>query len=98
MFFRHADEGLRRDPAVAGVFPTHEGLGADGTHRREVIDRLIVQPKLATFDRVAKVVGEVELLRCGFTQTRVVEHRAIAAGSLCAVHRKVGIAQQLLWG
>ncbi len=90
------DELARREQAPVGVLPAHQRLHPDQPAAGERQLRLEVDDQLVLDQRAAKVVLEVKASG-GTLEHHVVEQRgAPAAGLLGAVHRGVGVADQLV--
>ena len=95
-FLGERDEHLRRHVAVLGVVPAQQRLGADD---RAVVDahhRLVVQAQRVVGERRAQRGLERVLAQPVLGQVRVEELVGVAAEVLGAVHRDVGVLQQLL--
>ena len=90
------DEVGRRQEAAVRVLPAHEGLHAHdraGFHRDLGLE---VDPELLTLDRLPECVLGVETIERSLSGDVVEQHQAPAAGLLRAVHRGVGVTNQIL--
>ena len=87
--------GRQQQPAL-GMVPAQQRLVADGTAIGQRHDGLVVRHELVADQRVAQVALHVQQ-RQRLASQAVVEHGgAMAATVLGVVHRRVGVAQQLL--
>ncbi len=93
---RHEVVGLH-DPARR-VQPADQGLHARGDHLAKVERGLVDDEELIFGERVAQVHLELHLALDGVVHPGLEHHVAVLALPLGAVHRDVGVAQELFGG
>src|SRR6185295_7050665 len=90
------DEACRRDQAALRVVPAQQRLEAAQAPAVQLDDRLEDDAELAARLGLVKVGLEAELLLRPRQHRLVEDLEAAAAGRLGAVHRRVGVAQQVV--
>lgn len=84
------------DHAARGVAPAHQRLRRNDRAGRQVNDRLVVRDQLAPEDSSLKVDLELEAFEDRRVHARLERLVTPLAGALCAVHRQVGVAKQVV--
>ena len=92
----HAEELSRQQKPTRRMVPAHERLHTPNATGRQIDDRLELEHQLLALDRVAQRLFDVEPLDDLGAHTGVEDLHTITAARLGFVHRRVGIAQQLL--
>ena len=90
------DELGRRHLAAVGPRPARQRLEAGDLGRRQADDRLVVHGELVALDALAQLGLERQPAHRAGVHHRVEQLVAAAAGGLRAVHRDVGVAQQVV--
>jgi hypothetical protein len=91
-----ADELRRTEPAPRGMLPAHERLDAGDAATVELDDRLVVDLELAGLDRRRQVGTELEAVDRAAMELLLEDADRTDAALLRAVHRDVGVAQQVV--
>jgi len=92
----HGDEGQRRDHAARRVCPARERLDPDRAPALELDHGLVHEAQLVALERVAQIGLELDARQQRGAHRGLVRRGAVAARLLGAVHREVGVAQQLV--
>lgn len=90
------DEHRRRDDSALWVVPPHEGLEALETAGNKGDDWLVMKGELVPGDCLAQLGLEGQPLDQRLVHGGLEDLDLSFAEALCAMHRKVGVAQQLL--
>eukprot|EP01136_Pigoraptor_vietnamica_P033089 Opistho-1_new@95611 len=93
---RDRNELARRDVAEVGISPAQQRLGTDHRARGDVDLRLVVQPEVAALQRQAHRVVQLHARQQVDVHLRLVEAEAGTAALLHAVHRGVGVLDQVV--
>ena len=89
-------ELVRRQQPTIGVQPARQHLVADHAAGGELDDRLEVRHDLAALDAMPQLAGRAQRLHAGLVATDLERLDAVAATRLGAVHRGIGVAQQVV--
>ena len=95
-FLGQRDEDLRRDAAVLRIVPAQQRFRADDRAVVDFHDRLVVQPQPTFLERVAQRPLQRVLPHPKLREIGVEELVRVAPELLRAVHRDVGVLEQLL--
>src|SRR5664280_528570 len=90
------DEPVRSHKAMDGMVPTDERLKSVQPLAGHVELRLVEQPELVAFQRLAEIGLQPEALTGLLVHARLEQLDGVLAAGLDRVHRHVGVAQQLL--
>ena len=90
------DEVARGDEPALGVAPAHERLDPGDRAVVEPHDRLVVQLELVVDERALQVGAQLEAGEHALVHPRLEQAVAALAVALGVVHRRVGVADELL--
>src|SRR3954452_3764739 len=90
------DELVRRDEAALRVAPAQQRLDAGGAAVGEPDDRLVVKLELIGGERALEVGAQLETREDALVHGRLEQAVAALAVALGDVHRRVGVADELL--
>ncbi len=77
------------------MFPAHQCLEAKQSARCGIDDGLVVQAQFPAFNGAAQFRLQRKLRQCALVHLAVEQHGLPGSPGFCAIHRRVGIAQQI---
>ncbi len=94
--FRYRDEFRRRDHAAFGMAPAQQGFAAGHLVVAKIHNRLIVNLEAAVHERLTQILLHLEPGLCAGVHGRLEEAMGPAPVGLGAIHRQIGILDELL--
>ena len=95
-FLGERNEFRRRNHAELRMLPSHQGFGAADPAVVERHLELVIQHQFLTFGRMVEIAGERAALAGAVVHFRAIHADRAALLALAAMHRELGIAQELI--